>query len=70
MWTTLGVGLALAVLGWRGLAYLDKKIDGKADSPRSDLNSLAREFSEFRGEMRGRFGLGNPDAQLPAKLGQ
>ena len=57
--TMLGVGATLLASGgtfalfiFRLFARLEDKVDGLA----RDHQSLARELSEFRGEMRGRLG--------------
>ncbi len=48
--TMLGVGVALGLFIWRVTDRLDRKIDALA----KDHQSLARELSELRGEIRGR----------------
>ena len=50
--TMLGVGVALGLFIWRVTDRLDRKIDALA----KDHQSLARELSELRGEIRGRLG--------------
>ncbi len=50
--TMLGVGIALGLFIWRVTDRLDRKIDALA----KDHQSLARELSELRGEIRGRMG--------------
>ena len=50
---TLGLlWLSLFLFMWRITDRLDRKIDGLA----KDHQALARELSELRGEIRGRFG--------------
>ena len=60
----LGVGVALAVLIWRVHSNLDSKItsqgstlDSKTTAAADAHASLAREFSELRGEIRARFAI-------------
>ena len=55
----LGVGVAisgmlvgLATLGWRMVARIEDRLEGKIDRLAESHQALAREFSEFRGEMR------------------
>ena len=50
--TMLGVGIAPGLFIWRVTDRLDRKIDTLAQ----DHQSLARELSELRGEIRGRLG--------------
>ena len=50
--TMLGVGVALGLFIWRVTDRLDRKIDALG----KDHQSLARELSELRGEIRGRLG--------------
>ena len=51
---TLGLlWLSLFLFMWRITDRLDRKIDGLA----KDHQALARELSELRGEIRGRFGM-------------
>ena len=57
--TMLGVGIALGLFIWRVTDRLDRKIDALA----KDHQSLARELSELRGEIRGRHG------EMPAGSG-
>ena len=57
--TMLGVGVALGLFIWRVTDRLDRKIDALA----KDHQSLARELSELRGEIRGRLG------EMPAGSG-
>ena len=57
--TMLGVGIALGLFIWRVTDRLDRKIDALA----KDHQSLARELSELRGEIRGRLG------EMPAGSG-
>ena len=55
--TMLGVGVALALFMWQVTNRLDRRIDrleGRVEGVARDLQSLAREFSEMRGEIRGR----------------
>ena len=55
--TMLGVGVALALFMWQVTNRLDRRMDrleGRIDGVARDLQSLAREFSELRGEIRGR----------------
>ena len=67
-WTILAVGVALGGLVWQMLRSLrmdmvrrfediDKKfgdVNNKLDRLAADHHGLAREFSELRGELRGR----------------
>lgn len=48
--TMLGVGVALGLFIWRVTDRLDRKIDALG----KDRQSLARELSGLRGEIRGR----------------
>ena len=50
--TTLGGLAALGLFMWRLIGRTDRKIDDLA----KDHRELARELSELRGEIRGRFG--------------
>ena len=67
IWTILGVGVAVAALNWRVVSHamtgletrLNKRMDrfdGRLDDLSKDHQNLARELSELRGEIRGRFG--------------
>ncbi len=56
VFTIIGVGIALGLFIWRVTARLDGRIDGlglRIDGLQKELHSLAREFSELRGEIRG-----------------
>ena len=50
--TMLGGFATLGLFVWRVTDKIDRKIDGLA----KDHQELARELSELRGEIRGRFG--------------
>lgn len=70
--TMLGVGGTLSLLILGIFALLDRRIDrlegnfvrleGKVDDLTKDRQSVARELSELRGELRGR--LGEPSVAL------
>lgn len=49
--TILGVGIVLGLFIWR----VTSRIDGRIDRLEHDFQGLAREFSELRGELRGRW---------------
>lgn len=60
--TIIGVGIALAVFNWRFMVRLENRLDGRIDRLDGridrldhDFKGLAREFSELRGEIRGRW---------------
>ena len=50
--TMVGGFVSLGLFMWRVTDRLDRKIDGLA----KDHQALARELSELKGEIRGRFG--------------
>ena len=52
IYTMVGGFVSLGLFMWRVTDRLDRKIDGLA----KDHQALARELSELRGEIRGRFG--------------
>ena len=59
--TIIGVGIALAAFNWRVMVRLENRLDGRIDrldlrfgSLEKEVHDLAREFSELRGEIRGR----------------
>ena len=52
IYTMVGGFVSLGLFMWRITDRLDRKIDGLA----KDHQALARELSELRGEIRGRFG--------------
>ena len=52
IYTMLGGFVSLGLFMWRVTDRLDRKIDGLA----KDHQALARELSELKGEIRGRFG--------------
>ena len=52
IYTMLGGFATLGLFVWRVTDKIDRKIDGLA----KDHQELARELSELRGEIRGRFG--------------
>lgn len=57
--TMLGVGATLLASGGRFALFIFRlfaRLEDKVDSLARDHQSLARELSEFRGEMRGRLG--------------
>ena len=51
IYTMVGGFVSLGLFMWRITDRLDRKIDGLA----KDHQALARELSELRGEIRGRF---------------
>ena len=53
--TIIGVGIALAAFNWRVMVRLENRLDGRIDRLENDFKGLAREFSELRGEIRGRW---------------
>ena len=52
IYTMVGGFVSLGLFMWRVTDRLDRKIDGLA----KDHQALARELSELKGEIRGRFG--------------